>query len=216
VYSFCMCPGGFVVNASSETSRTCVNGMSYKDRAGKHANSAIIVTVTGKDFGSDHPLAGMEFQRKLEEKAFNLAKGAIPVEYYGDFKREVISGLTEISDIEPNTHLTVHPECKGSYLFTRVSEIMPDECNVAFVEGMESFGKIIEGFNADTTIVSGIESRTSSPIRINRNDFFQSENVNGLYPCGEGAGYAGGIMSAAMDGMKVFEAICAQYKPIGE
>lgn len=216
VYSFCMCPGGYVVNASSEHSRTCVNGMSYKDRAGKHANSAIIVTVTGKDFGSDHPLAGMFFQRDLEEKAYNLANGLIPVEYYGQFKREVITGLTEISDIDPNTHLKIQPECKGGYLFTRVSDIMPVECNEAFVEGMEAFGKIIEGFNDDTTIVSGIESRTSSPIRINRNELFQSDNVKGLYPCGEGAGYAGGIMSAAMDGMKVFEAICEYYKPIGD
>ncbi|MCR4959888.1 MAG: FAD-dependent oxidoreductase [Lachnospiraceae bacterium] len=211
VYSFCMCPGGYVVNASSEPNRTCVNGMSYKDRGGKHANSAIIVTVTSKDFKDDHPLAGVRFQRTLEEKAYSLGKGKIPVEFYGDFKREVETGLTDMTDIAPETILSNQPECKGAFCFAPVSEILPDEINRAFVEGMEAFGSVIPGFNNEDAILSGVESRTSSPVRITRNEVFESENTVGLYPCGEGAGYAGGIMSAAMDGMKVFEAIIGTY-----
>lgn len=213
VYSFCMCPGGYVVNASSEPARTCVNGMSYSKRDGKHANSAIIVTVGQDDFKNNHPLAGMNFQRELEERAYNLAKGAIPVEYYSDFKREVLTGLTDLTDVDPEKVLTITPECKGQYLFTHVSEIMPLEVNEAFIEGMDYFNKIIPGFNSDYTILSGVEARTSSPVRIARNESFESVNVEGLYPAGEGAGYAGGIMSASMDGMKVFEAIIKKYKP---
>lgn len=213
VYSFCMCPGGYVVNASSEPGRTCVNGMSYSKRDGKNANSAIIVTVTSDDYKSDHPLAGMHFQRMLEEKAFSVGKGSIPVEYYGDYKREVTTGLCDITNLEPDKLLTDLPECKGRYVFTGISEVLPNECNNAIVEAIEYFDKIIPGFNNDTTILSAVESRTSSPIRINRNDAFESENISGLYPAGEGAGYAGGIMSAAMDGMKVFEAIIKKYRP---
>lgn len=214
VYSFCMCPGGYVVNASSEPQRTCVNGMSYNKRDGKHANSAIIVSVTKDDFNSEHPLSGMYFQRDLEEKTFNIGKGAIPVEYYGDFKREINTGLSDLTDMDPNKIFSETPECKGQYLFSSLADIMPRECSTAFVEAMEYFNKIIPGFNNDTTILSAIESRTSSPVRISRNDSFESENISGLYPAGEGAGYAGGIMSAAMDGMKVFEAIALKYKPI--
>ena len=212
VYSFCMCPGGYVVNASSEMSRTCVNGMSYKARDSRHSNSAIIVTVDTKDFGSDHPLAGMYFQQKIEENAYNLAGGAIPVEYYKDFKNEVISGLTDLNNVEPDDMLSISPECKGRFLYSRLSDILPYEINETFVEGMEYFDRIIPGFAADNVILSGIESRTSSPIRIERDELFESVSHKGLYPAGEGAGYAGGIMSAAMDGMKVFEAIAAKYK----
>ena len=214
VYSFCMCPGGYVVNASSEYSRTCVNGMSYKKRDSKHANSAIIVSVGIEDFESDHPLAGMEFQRKLEERAYNVGKGHIPVEYYSDYKREIMTGLTDMTDINPEKIFSCVPECKGSYLFTSVSEILPKEINEAFVEGMEYFNRIIPGFNDDDVILSGVESRTSSPVRILRNDLFESNSLKGLYPAGEGAGYAGGIMSAAMDGMKVFEAVARVYRPM--
>ena len=216
VYSFCMCPGGYVVNASSEMSRTCVNGMSYKARDSRHSNSAIIVTVGSKDFKSDHPLAGMYFQQKIEENAYNLAGGAIPVEYYKDFKNEVETGLTDLNNVEPDEMLSISPECKGRFLYSRLSEILPHELNETFVEGMEYFDRIIPGFAADNVIMSGIESRTSSPIRIERDEAFESVSHKGLYPAGEGAGYAGGIMSAAMDGMKVFEAIAAKYRSFEE
>lgn len=205
VYSFCMCPGGYVVNASSEEGRLAVNGMSYSDRAGKNANSAIIITVDPKDFGSDDVLSGVEFQRRLEEKAYNLGKGKIPVEYYGDFKRSVTDDNSEFDD----TYKKNEPSMRGDYTFADVHTILSDDLNQAFVEGMEKFGRTIKGYNCDGALVSGVESRTSSPVRINRDENGQSVNIKGIYPCGEGAGYAGGIMSAAMDGMKIAEMVVA-------
>ena len=203
VYSFCMCPGGYVVNASSEEGYLAVNGMSYSGRDGKNANSAIIITVDPKDFGGSDVLAGVEFQRRLEKKAYELAGGRIPVEYYGDFKKAVLK--KDISDtLDPDLPgESFTPQMKGDYEFSRVHEILPEELNKAFVEGMENFGKTIKGYNDNRALVSGVESRTSSPVRINRENDGFSENVKGLFPCGEGAGYAGGIMSAAMDGIRI-------------
>lgn len=201
VYSFCMCPGGYVVNASSEEGRLAVNGMSYSGRDGRNANSAIIIQVTPDDFGSSHPLAGISFQRKLEEKAFNLAQGKIPVQYYGDFKAK-ISG-------EGKKHVfreQIYPACKGDYAWSDLTQILPEDCNEAFIYGMEAFGRQIEGFNRPDAIMSGVESRTSSPVRILRDEDLQA-NIKGVFPCGEGAGYAGGITSAAMDGLRVAEKI---------
>lgn len=223
VYSFCMCPGGFVVNASSEEGMLAVNGMSYSKRDGKNANSAIIITVDPKDFGSDDVLSGVEFQRKLERKAFELGQGKIPVEYYGDFKKALVNDVSESvssgdtsAEMQKNTGIigTVDeknntPNMCGDYVFADVHTILPNDLNKAFVEGMEKFGRIIKGYNSDGALVSGVESRTSSPVRINRDEACQSVNVRGLYPCGEGAGYAGGIMSAAMDGIKIAEFIAA-------
>lgn len=203
VYSFCMCPGGYVVNASSEEGRLAVNGMSYSGRNGKNANSAIIVSVTPDDYGSEHPLAGIAFQRELEKRAYELGQGRIPVQRYGDFKKQVYHSCPEVN-LYQNSDLS--PCTKGSFLWTQLSGILPKECNEAFVEGMEAFGKQIKGFNRPDTILLGVESRTSSPVRIPRNEKMQSE-IKGLYPCGEGAGYAGGITSAAMDGMRVAEVI---------
>ena len=217
VYSFCMCPGGYVVNASSEEGRLAVNGMSYSKRDGTNANSAIIVTVDPRDFGGDDILSGVEFQRRLEEKAYEIGQGKIPVEYYGDFK----GAFNDISNLVRNSgksseseHIEdkesswkIDPCMRGDYTFANVHEILPDELNNCFIQGMEKFGKIIKGYNSDNALVSGVESRTSSPVRITRNENCQSVNVIGLFPCGEGAGYAGGIMSAAMDGMKVAEYI---------
>ncbi len=214
VYSFCMCPGGYVVNASSENGRLCINGMSYSGRCGDHANSAMIVSVNGKDFGSDHPLAGVEFQRKIEEKAFSVGNGRIPVEHYGDFKQNVL--LTDDYTVDAERFFKDEPRCKGDYVFADVHSILPDELNRAFIDGMEYFDKNIPGFADKNVLVSGIESRTSSPVRILRNDSFTCDAFPGVYPSGEGAGYAGGIMSAAMDGMKVAEAVAALYKPFGE
>jgi len=210
VYSFCMCPGGYVVNASSEKGRLAVNGMSYSGRAGKNSNSAVIVTVTPEDFGSAHPLSGVAFQRKLEEKAYRIGHGSIPVERYGDFKKAVTGkepGPSEILRQYPD----FMPEQKGSCLFAPVHEILPEALNLAFVEGMEQFGRKLPGFQDSGAYVSGVESRTSSPVRICRDETGQSV-FKGLYPCGEGAGYAGGITSAAMDGIYIAEKIAMRYE----
>lgn len=205
-----------MVNASSEPGRTAVNGMSYSGRDGSSANSAIIVSVTPEDFGSDHPLAGVEFQRLLEERAYRLGGGKIPVQRYGDFKKAVETGGAEDSeagaeraeDTMPDSDL--QPQCRGSFCWADVSRILPKECNEAFVEGMEVFGRQIRGFDREDAILSGVESRTSSPVRIERDETLQSQ-IRGLYPCGEGAGYAGGITSAAMDGLRVAETIAEKF-----
>lgn len=211
VYSFCMCPGGYVVNASSEPERLTVNGMSYSGREGRNANSAIIVSVTPKDYGADDPLAGMAFQRRLEEKAFEAGKGSIPVERYGIYREALMNeksndeNIAQTQDCIPEDFM---PCIKGSWKFAPVHEILPDALGRAFVEGMEQFGQIIKGFNSENVLVEGLESRTSSPVRILRDEELQA-SLRGLYPCGEGAGYAGGITSAAMDGIYVAEKLSA-------
>ena len=215
VYSFCMCPGGYVVNASSEEGRTAVNGMSYSGRDGVNANSAVIVTVTPEDFGSDHPLAGVAFQRRLEEKAFELGQGRIPVQRYGEFRERVTgkAGTRQPKAQPCNTpqegENPVEPQCRGEYVWADLSSLLPKECNEAFIDGMESFGRQIRGFDRPDAVLLGVESRTSSPVRIRRDETMQSE-IRGLYPCGEGAGYAGGITSAAMDGLRVAEQIASE------
>lgn len=212
VYSFCMCPGGYVVNASSEEGRLAVNGMSYSDRGSANANSAIIVAVTPKDYGEDHPLAGVYFQRKLEQKAYDLGQGQIPVQRYGVFKACVEQGLSEEGLAEEERTVVVEkgfePCTKGAYRYADLTKILPAECNRAFVEGMEQFGRMIQGFNRPDALLLGVESRTSSPVRIHRDEHLQSL-IRGLFPCGEGAGYAGGITSAAMDGIRIAEEIAA-------
>lgn len=224
VYSFCMCPGGYVVNASSEQGRLAVNGMSYSGRSGKNGNSAVVVSVTKEDFGGKMPLDGLEFQRELEKRAWNTAQGKVPVEYYGDFKRHVEKQETGKEEKCIKTGLQIKaqeympdmekimPQIKGKWQFGAVHEIMPQSLNRAFVEGMEQFGHSIHGFSEDHVLLSGIESRTSSPVRIERDENGQSQ-IRGLYPCGEGAGYAGGITSAAMDGIKMAEWIAGKYRP---
>lgn len=202
VFSFCMCPGGYVVNSSSENGYTVVNGMSYSGRSGENSNSAIIVTVRKEDFGSDMPLSGIELQRKLERAVYEQGNGKIVVQRYEDFKNN--ESTKEIGSIIPQT--------KGEYICGNVAGCLPDYIRESIIEAMPSFDKEIPGFANNDTILSGVESRTSSPVRILRGKDFQSEEVEGLYPCGEGAGYAGGIMSAAMDGMKVAEAIVKGHK----
>lgn len=213
VYSFCMCPGGFVVNASSEPNRLCINGMSYSDRSGDNANSAIVVTVGKEDFKSEHPLAGIEFQRKLEEKAYEIGNGSIPVQFFSEFKSDVL-GNDLLDDMDFNKILNVTPQTKGAYTKAKVSEIFSEEISKSLIEGIEYFDRIIPGFADDYTLLSAVESRTSSPVRITRNDCFESITYKGIYPCGEGAGYAGGITSAAMDGIKIAEQIARVYKPM--
>lgn len=218
VYSFCMCPGGYVVNASSEAGRTAVNGMSYSRRDGINANSAVIVAVTPEDFGSPHPLAGVEFQRRLEEKAWELGQGKIPAQRYGEFRAQVLRKAGNKQNDESGTEAwreadgKIEPQCKGAYVWADLSGLLPGECSEAFIDGMESFGRQIKGFDRPDTVLMGVESRTSSPVRIDRDETLQSK-VRGLYPCGEGAGYAGGITSAAMDGLRVAEQIAAEFAP---
>lgn len=196
VYSFCMCPGGYVVNASSEENMLCVNGMSYHGRNSRKSNSAIIVTINPEDYmKNDDPLSGMYFQREIEKKAFEIGNGLIPVETLGEFENKKVD-----ESLAPDT------EAKGFTSHSAVHNIMPEFINNDFVEGMHGFSRIIDGFDNPDTVVYGIEGRTSSPIRMNRGEDCMS-NIKDLYVCGEGAGYAGGIMSAAMDGIKVAEAV---------
>jgi uncharacterized FAD-dependent dehydrogenase len=202
VYSFCMCPGGYVVDASSEKGYLAVNGMSYHARDGINANSAIIVTVTPKDFGSEHPLAGVEFQRKLEKKAFQIGQGTVPVQTFGDY---CMNRQTEELG-------SIIPQINGKYTLANVRKIFPEEIAESIELGIKAFDKQINGFADNDTILSGVESKTSSPIRITRNEELQIDNT-GIYPCGEGAGYAGGITSAAMDGIKIAEIIARKFKP---
>lgn len=224
VYSFCMCPGGFVVNASSEEGRLAVNGMSYHARDGKNANSALIVTVTSEDFlkfgekiegieeikgrekkENTDALAGIAFQRVLEERAFRAGKGKVPVQLYGDFKGNRCSVKLG----------AVKPQIKGEIAFANLQEVLPAPLVDALIEGIEQFDRVIPGFQREDAILAGVESRTSSPVRILRDKQLES-SVLGLFPCGEGAGYAGGITSAAMDGIKVAEEIARRFGPGSE
>lgn len=209
VYSFCMCPGGYVVNASSETGKTAVNGMSYSGRDGRNSNSAMIVTVTPEDYNGTGPLAGIAFQRQLEERAYQIGRGVVPVESYGDFRKAVTGCESTASEIR-ETYPDFEPAIKGAYHMAPVHEILPSDLNRALVEGIDLIGQNIKGFNDSGAYLSGVESRTSSPVRIHRDDTGQSK-IHGLYPCGEGAGYAGGITSAAMDGILTAEKIAAVY-----
>lgn len=194
VYSFCMCPGGYVVNASSEDGRLAVNGMSYSKRDGNNANSAIIVSVKPEDFDGTDALSGVRFQQKLEEHAFKLANGKIPQQLFGDYCKNMAS--TSYGDFSSET--------RGETMLCNLRGLMPEVLEESFIEGMHSFSRTIPGYDRADAILSGVESRTSSPVRICRDEQFLA-NINGIYPCGEGAGYAGGIMSAAMDGLKVAE-----------
>ena len=200
VYSFCMCPGGYVVNASSEEGLLAVNGMSYHARNGENANSAIVVTVTPEDYGAEHPLNGMYFQQTLERKAFEEGKGLVPVQRFEDFCMNRAS----------NNLGSILPQIKGNYRLANVRAVFPEEIANSIELGIKSFDKQIQGFADNDVVLSGVESRTSSPIRILRDEEYTIENT-GIYPCGEGAGYAGGITSAAIDGIKIAEIICKKF-----
>ena len=200
VYSFCMCPGGYVVNASSEEGQLAVNGMSYQARDGKNANSAVIVTVTPEDFPQEGPLGGIAFQRELEKKAWQLGQGKVPVQMFGDYcGHKPSQSLGEVT-----------PCIRGEYVLSDVRSILPIEIGDSIEEGIHAFGKKLPGFDREDALLSGIESRTSSPVRLIR-DREGLSNISGVYPCGEGAGYAGGITSAAMDGIKTAECIASAY-----
>lgn len=200
VYSFCMCPGGYVVNASTEENRLCINGMSNHNRDSGIANSAIIVTIDKNDYGNNL-FSGVEYQRKLEEKAYNLGDGFIPTQLLGDYLKNNIS----------NKLGSINPRFKGNYKFANLNELFSSEINKSLHESFVYFDRKIKGFNNYDAVLSGIEARTSSPIRIIRDENYMS-NIKGIYPCGEGAGYAGGITSASIDGIKVSEAIGNYFK----
>ncbi|AWL04420.1 NAD(P)/FAD-dependent oxidoreductase [Massilia oculi] len=199
VYSFCMCPGGTVVAASSEEGRVVTNGMSQYSRAERNANSAIVVGITPDDYPG-HPLAGIDFQRELESRAFVLGGGTYdaPGQLMGDFVKGRPS--TEFGSVVPSFRPAVH--------LTDLATSLPDYAIVAMREAFVAFDKQIKGYYKEDAVLTGVETRTSSPIRIKRNnDDLQSLNTRGLFPAGEGAGYAGGIMSAAVDGIRVAEAV---------
>ncbi len=198
VYSFCMCPGGTVVAATSEAGHVVTNGMSQYSRNERNANSGIVVGITPEDYPGN-PLAGMEFQRQLEARAFKLGGETYqaPGQLVGDFianKPSVAFG-------------SVHPSYTPGVHLGDLSTALPDYAIEAIREALPAFDKKIKGFAMADAVLTGVETRTSSPIRIKRNEHFQSINTQGLYPAGEGAGYAGGILSAAVDGIKVAEAL---------
>ena len=207
VYTFCMCPGGVVVPAASEEGRLVVNGMSYSKRNLENANSAILVNVYPDDFGEGGVLAGVEFQRKLEEKAFELGGSdyKAPVQLFGDFVKNVKS--KKLGKVKPSY-------AKG-YKFANLNECFPDYINISLKEGIQLMDRKIKGFADYDSVLSAVESRSSSPVKIPRNEKFFS-NIDGIIPCGEGAGYAGGIMSAAVDGIKCAEAVIEYYKNISK
>jgi hypothetical protein len=200
VYSFCMCPGGQVVAATSEEGRVVTNGMSHYSRADHNANAGIVVGITPADFGSDHPLAGIVLQRELEARAFMLGGGNYnaPAQRVGDF-------LAARPSTGPGTVL---PSYTPGVTWTNLDQSLPGYAITAMREALPKFGRTIKGFAMPDAVFTGVETRTSSPIRIPRDEHsFESLNTRGLYPAGEGAGFAGGILSAAVDGMKVAEAV---------
>lgn len=216
VYSFCMCPGGYVVNASTEQNKLAINGMSYSKRDGNNANSAIIISVETQDFPDKGALSALYFQQDLENKAFRLGEGNIPVQRFSDFYESVMGEPYEYQNSKLHKEEfmlldALEPNTKGAYRYADLSGLLPEELNKAFVKAMLKFDRSLPGFAHGNVVVLGIESRTSSPVRILR-DLEKESNIKGLYPCGEGAGYAGGIMSAAMDGLQIAEVIAAKYK----
>ena len=198
VYSFCMCPGGTVVAATSEENRVVTNGMSQYSRAERNANAGIVVGITPDDY-PDGPLAGVAFQRKWESAAFVAGGGtyAAPAQRVGDFIAGVAS--TSLGSVIPSYRPGVTP--------TDLSPCLPDYAITAIREALTAFGRQIRGFDMADAVLTGVETRTSSPIRIKRDETFQSLNTKGLFPAGEGAGYAGGILSAGVDGIKIAEAV---------
>ena len=192
VYSFCMCPGGYVVNASSQEGLLVVNGMSNKNRDSGYANSAIVVTVNENDYGKQL-FAGIDFLEDLEKKAYKIGEGFIPVESFKDYESNSLNDKFTLSDA-----------VLGKTKYADINEIFPEYINDSLKEGINYFDNKIKGFK--NTYVLGVESRTSSPVRIPRSESFEC-NIEGIYPCGEGSGYAGGITTSAIDGIKVFESI---------
>lgn len=197
-YTFCMCPGGYVVNASSEENMTCVNGMSYHDRDGENSNSALIVTIGEETYGTNL-LDGMKFQREIESKAYKLGEGKVPVQKFSDFKGNVAT--KELGEIKPSV--------ESVYKLANLRGLYPSSIDKMVIDGIEYMGKRLKGFSDDDAILSGVETRSSSPIRMIRDKENKSLGLNNLYVVGEGSGHAGGIVSSAVDGIRTAEAILA-------
>ncbi len=215
VYSFCMCPGGYVVNASSENGHLAVNGMSDHDRSSPTANSAIVVTVSPEEIAQyihsdadpdqdDDVLIGVRFQRMLEKAAWMAGDGSVPVQCFKDFAEGREEGSTALWDFEPGI--------MGSWKSAGIRQIFPGFIAGGIEDGIRAWDRQIKGFANPDSLLCAAESRTSSPVRIERGEDFQALGNPGLYPCGEGAGYAGGITSAAVDGLKIAESILRAFK----
>jgi len=201
VYSFCMCPGGSVIGASSEEGALATNGMSFFRRDSPWANSALVVSVGKKDFGGEDPLAGMEFQRKWEQKAFSLGGGNFkaPAQALRDF----LDGKDPISWRDSSFRPGMTP--------ARLEECLPDFVTESLREAIPVFSRKMPGFSSAEAMLIGVETRTSAPLRILRGNDYQSRNIQGLFPIGEGSGYAGGIISSALDGIKAAEAVLEKW-----
>jgi uncharacterized FAD-dependent dehydrogenase len=209
VYSFCMCPGGTVVAATSEPNRVVTNGMSQYSRNERNANSGIVVGIEPKDYGDDSPLAGIAFQRFWESRAFELGGGdySAPAQLLGDF----------VADQASTGEGSVLPSYKPGVKWGDLNSSLPEYAITAVREALPAFDKQIRGYNLYDAVITGVETRTSSPVRVTRDrESYQSLNVKGLYPAGEGAGYAGGILSAGVDGIYVAEAIAKDLLGIAE
>lgn len=203
VYSFCMCPGGTVVAATSEENQVVTNGMSQYSRNERNANSAVVVGIDPNDYPGG-PLAGIEFQRELERNAYLLGGSDYdaPAQTVGDFLKGIDSSKKDLESLG-----SVKPSFKPGIKLTDLSKALPKFAVEAIREALPAFNRKIKGFAKEDALLTGVETRTSAPISIKRDESFQSINTQGLYPAGEGAGYAGGIMSAAIDGIKIAEAM---------
>jgi uncharacterized FAD-dependent dehydrogenase len=199
VYTFCMCPGGYVVAAASEEGRVVTNGMSYADRAGENANAALLVTVNPKDLPDQDPLAGMYWQRQIEEAAFAAGGGnyRAPAQTVGDF----------LADRPSTCAGEVKPTYRPGVTWCDLRQVLPERIVRSLKEALPQLDNNLKGFASPDAVLTAPETRSSSPVRINRDETSQSVTLRGLYPCGEGAGYAGGIMSAAIDGIQCAEAL---------
>ncbi|MCL1990842.1 MAG: hypothetical protein FWG67_08140 [Defluviitaleaceae bacterium] len=204
VYTFCMCPGGFVVPSASEPNKVVTNGMSEHARGEANANSAVLVQVQPSDFESDHPLAGIDFQRELESKAFVIGgeNYKAPAQLIGDFLANRPS--TSLGSVKPSYDIGIR--------LTNLRDLLPKAFCDAIAEGLQAFDKKLAGFSMDDALLTGVESRSSSPVRVTRDsESLQSTNLKGFYPAGEGAGFAGGIVSSAIDGLKCAEKLIAAF-----
>ncbi len=202
-YTFCMCPGGYVMGAASEEGGVCTNGMSYSGRSGANANAALLVTLLPEDFPGDGVLAGMEWQREIERAAYAYGGGnyLAPCQTVGDFLAN-----------RPSTGCgAVQPTYQPGVVYGDLRQVLPERITDVMAQAIPALGKKLPGFDHPEALLTGPETRSSSPVRIDRGDDCVSLNIRGLYPCGEGAGYAGGITSAAVDGVRCAEAILARY-----
>lgn len=206
VYTFCMCPGGLVVASSSDAGQVVTNGMSYSARDGENSNAAVVVQVDGRDFGGEGPLAGLEFQQRLEEAAFRLGGGgfAAPAQRMCDF----------LSGQGPTGFGGVPPTYRPGVANRAVAACLPEAVAAGIRAGIGQFAARLRGFDMGDAVLTAVESRTSAPVRVLRDGSGQATRLRGLYPVGEGAGYAGGIVSAAVDGMRAAERVMAIYQPL--